>query len=71
MLAVDTNVIVRIVNHDDPNQVRRAVALFEREHIFIVKTVAVVTGLRKPGRLLIGNSPAKNAKSWRWCASPA
>jgi predicted nucleic acid-binding protein len=35
MLAVDTNVIVRIVTHDDPNQVRRAVALFEREHIFI------------------------------------
>ena len=39
MIAVDTNVIVRIVTHDDPDQARRAVALFECEHIFIVKTV--------------------------------
>ncbi len=39
MLAVDTNVIVRIVINDDPAQVQRAVALFERERIFIVKTV--------------------------------
>lgn len=39
MLAVDTNVIVRIVTQDDPNQARRAVALFERERIFIAKTV--------------------------------
>ena len=39
MIAVDTNVIVRIVTHDDPDQARRAVALFERERIFITKTV--------------------------------
>ena len=39
MLAVDTNVIVRIVTNDDPEQARRAVALFERERIFIAKTV--------------------------------
>ncbi|MGB5063202.1 MAG: type II toxin-antitoxin system VapC family toxin [Candidatus Competibacter sp.] len=39
MLAVDTNVIVRIVTNDDPDQVQRAVALFERETIFIAKTV--------------------------------
>lgn len=39
MIAVDTNVIVRIVTHDDPEQARRAVALFERERIFITKTV--------------------------------
>ena len=39
MIAVDTNVIVRIVTHDDPDQTRRAVALFERERIFITKTV--------------------------------
>ena len=39
MIAVDTNVIVRIVTHDDPEQARRAVALFERERIFISKTV--------------------------------
>lgn len=39
MLAVDTSVIVRIVTNDDPEQARRAVALFERERIFIAKTV--------------------------------
>ena len=39
MLAVDTNVIVRIDTNDDPDQVQRAVALFERETIFIAKTV--------------------------------
>lgn len=39
MLAVDTNVIVRIVTNDDPDQVQRAMALFERETIFIAKTV--------------------------------
>jgi predicted nucleic-acid-binding protein len=39
MLAVDTNVIVRIVTNDEPEQVARAVALFEQERIFIVKTV--------------------------------
>lgn len=39
MIAVDTNVIVRIVTHDDPEQAQRAVALFERERIFIAKTV--------------------------------
>jgi predicted nucleic-acid-binding protein len=39
MLAVDTNVIVRIVTNDDPEQTQRAVALFERERIFIAKTV--------------------------------
>ncbi|HRD67255.1 MAG TPA: type II toxin-antitoxin system VapC family toxin [Candidatus Competibacter sp.] len=39
MLAVDTNVIVRIVTNDDPEQAQRAVTLFERERIFIAKTV--------------------------------
>ena len=39
MLAVDTNVIVRIVTQDDPEQAQRAVALFEHEAIFIAKTV--------------------------------
>lgn len=39
MLAVDTNLIVRLVTNDEPDQVRRAVALFERERIFVPKTV--------------------------------
>ncbi len=39
MLAVDTNIIVRLVTNDDSKQVARAVALFEQERIFICKTV--------------------------------
>lgn len=43
MLAVDTNVIVRIVANDDPEQSPRAIALFERERIFLTKTVLLET----------------------------
>lgn len=43
MLAVDTNVVVRIVANDDPEQSPRAVALFERERIFLTKTVLLET----------------------------
>ncbi len=43
MLAVDTNVIVRIVTNDDPEQSPRAIALFERERIFLAKTVLLET----------------------------
>ncbi len=43
MLAVDTNVIVRIVTNDDPEQSPRAVALFEREKILLTKTVLLET----------------------------
>lgn len=39
MIAVDTNVVVRILTNDDPVQTRRAKALFERETIFVPKTV--------------------------------
>jgi predicted nucleic-acid-binding protein len=41
MRAADTNVIVRLVTNDEPDQVRRAVALFERERIFIPKSVVL------------------------------
>lgn len=41
MLAVDTNVIVRLVVNDDPRQTARAVAVFESERIFVPKTVIV------------------------------
>lgn len=54
MLAVDTNMTVRIVTNDDPEQARRAVALFEREGIFIAKTVLLLqeerTGTRTDRR---------------------
>ncbi|WP_242470885.1 type II toxin-antitoxin system VapC family toxin [Thiocystis violacea] len=43
MLAVDTNIIVRIVTNDDPEQSPRAIALFERERIFLTKTVLLET----------------------------
>ncbi|MDP2827236.1 MAG: type II toxin-antitoxin system VapC family toxin [Sulfuricellaceae bacterium] len=43
MLAVDTNLLVRIVANDDPEQVKRATRLFEAEQIFIPKTVWLET----------------------------
>lgn len=43
MLAVDTNVIVRIVTNDDPEQSPRAIALFERERVFLTRTVLLET----------------------------
>lgn len=39
MLAVDTNLVVRLLANDDAAQTRRAAALFASEQIFISKTV--------------------------------
>lgn len=39
MLAVDTNLIVRLLANDDATQARRAAALFASDQIFISKTV--------------------------------
>lgn len=39
MLAVDTNLVVRLLANDDTVQTRRAAALFANEQIFISKTV--------------------------------
>lgn len=39
MLAVDTNLVVRLLANDDMLQTRRAAALFASEQIFISKTV--------------------------------
>ena len=39
MIAVDTNVLVRIVTNDDPAQSRRALAALRGQPIFIPKTV--------------------------------
>ncbi|MVF22890.1 type II toxin-antitoxin system VapC family toxin [Methylocaldum sp. BRCS4] len=41
MLAVDTNVIVRLLVNDDPGQTARAIAVFESEPIFLPKTVVL------------------------------
>ena len=39
MITVDTNILVRIVTNDTPQQAKRAAALLTKEHIFIPKTV--------------------------------
>jgi predicted nucleic-acid-binding protein len=39
VLAADTNILIRLLVRDEPAQARRAAALFERERVFIPKTV--------------------------------
>lgn len=39
MIAVDTNVVVRLLTEDDPGQANRARSLFERETILVPTTV--------------------------------
>lgn len=43
MLAVDTNIVVRILMDDDPVQNGRALQLFDRETIFLPKSVVLET----------------------------
>lgn len=43
MVAVDTNVLVRLLTGDDPAQARAARALFSRERIWLAKTVLLET----------------------------
>jgi predicted nucleic-acid-binding protein len=43
MIAVDTNLLVRILTNDDPIQARRAVKILESDDIFIPKTVLLET----------------------------
>ena len=43
MIAVDTNLLVRILTNDDPVQARRAIKLFKSDDIFIPKTVLLET----------------------------
>jgi len=43
MVAIDTNIAVRLLVNDDPGQTGRAVALFKAQEIFISKTVALET----------------------------
>lgn len=39
MIAIDTNILVRIVTNDNPEQVKQAVKLLREHSIFISKTV--------------------------------
>lgn len=43
MIAIDTNVLVRLLTGDDPDQTERAVALFASNDILIPKTVLLET----------------------------
>lgn len=43
MIAIDTNVIVRVITRDDPAQARRAAALLRGEELWLSKTVLLET----------------------------
>jgi len=43
MVAVDTNVVVRLLTRDDPGQASLAMALFGSEEIWVSKTVLLET----------------------------
>lgn len=43
MIAVDTNVVVRLLVADDASQAARARRLFEREQVLVVETVLLET----------------------------
>ncbi len=44
MLAIDTNVLVRLLTDDEPKQATAARSLFATEQIWIAKTVLLETG---------------------------
>ena len=43
MVSIDTNIAVRLLVNDDPDQTSRAAALFKANKVFIAKTVALET----------------------------
>jgi predicted nucleic-acid-binding protein len=43
MIAVETNVLVRVLTRDDPAQARRAAKILQSEKVFIPKTVMLET----------------------------
>ena len=43
MVAVDTNILVRLLTGDDPSQASRAEALFRSEEVWVAKTVLLET----------------------------
>ena len=43
MIAIDTNVLVRLLVRDDPAQAARAAVLFDKNEIYICKTVLLET----------------------------
>lgn len=43
MVAVDTNILVRLLTNDDPGQARKAADLLNREEVWIARTVLLET----------------------------
>ncbi len=43
MIAVDTNIIVRFLTHDDEKQYKKSLSIFTSEEIFIPDTVIIET----------------------------
>jgi predicted nucleic-acid-binding protein len=43
MIAVDTNILVRLLTKDDPDQAKRAAKLFGENEIFVPKSVLLET----------------------------
>jgi predicted nucleic-acid-binding protein len=43
MIAVDTNIVVRLFTGDDPEQYQKAYALFQQETVFLPDTVILET----------------------------
>jgi predicted nucleic-acid-binding protein len=41
--GVDTNIIVRLLTHDDPGQAAKADAVFKKDHLFIPDTILLET----------------------------
>ena len=48
MVAVDTNVVVRLVTQDHPAQAARAAAIFRSGPVHIAKTVLLETATDQP-----------------------
>jgi predicted nucleic-acid-binding protein len=43
MVAVDTNIVIRLLVNDDPEQARRAARLFASHEVYVPKTVILET----------------------------
>jgi len=61
MLAIDTNVIVRYLTGDHPQQSRKAKALIDSQHVFVCTTVLLETEWVL--RSVYGFTPIKIAKA--------
>ena len=64
MIAVDTNIIVRLIVDDDPGQVSRALALAERETFYVSLTVLAETEWVLRSRY--GYERAAVVEAFRW-----